>query len=387
MKLAPLLILACACLLCGCPGDKPADPKTAQEVVAAPAGEIGTGGLQITNAAALRPYYHDFGTVLYGERLMHTFEFSNREGRALTIKDMLPSCGCTTPRVSYIAEDGERVAGSTERGREVATIPAGARVEIDVAVDTTLVETPNLDKLSQVRVRTDSDTNPYVTLELHLKVIRAFRAVPTKLELGATPQSAGKSARTDISVCVKGDLSLITGITSVEGSFTAELQESFANGEKVWILTATAPPGLPLGPVKGKVTLSTSRADGTGVGSAFSVPILAQIVGDIVVNPGVLQLTNVDRAQGGEMRAELLVLVPGGKIRVTAARLEGSGEGDLELVANPVDPDDEGRARVHAIVLRAKAGLKAAEFHGSAVFETDDPHMPRVTVPYAGSSH
>ncbi|MBL8860196.1 MAG: DUF1573 domain-containing protein [Planctomycetes bacterium] len=386
MQFARLSLGLVAALLCSCPDTSSGPRAGATQNEFEPISSFGTGGLEITNASTARPYYHDFGTVLYGERLRHTFELINREKRALTIKDMLPSCGCTTPRVSYIAADGERVTGSNERGQEVITIPPGAKVEIEVAVDTTLVETPNLDKLSQVRVRTDSDTNPYITLELHLKVIRAFRAVPGKLDLGATPQSAGKSARTDISVCVKGNRSLIRSITHVEGPFTADLQESVAQGEKFWILTATAAPGLPLGPVKGSVTLSTTRDDGEGEGAAFSVPILAQIVNDIVVNPGVLQLVNVDRARGAEMRAELLVLVPGGKIRVLAARLEGTASGELELIANPIDPDDEGRARVHEIVFKAGAALNTADFRGLAVFETDDPNMPRVTVPYAGTS-
>jgi hypothetical protein len=347
---------------------------------------VGTGGLVLEHSNADRPYFHDFGNVLYGEQLRHTFELVNTEGRALVIKDMLPSCGCTTPRVSYVGGDGERVDGSVERGREVATIPPATKVEIEVAIDTTLVETPNLDKLSQVRVRTDSDTNPYLTLELHLKVIKAFRAVPGKLELGLTPQSVGKSARTDISTCVKGDGSRIKAITAVEGTFTAELQESVARGETFWILVATAPPGLPIGPQRGRVTLSTTNADGTGDGAAFSVPILAQVAPDIVVSPGILQLSNVDRSTGATLRAELLALVPGARVKVLATRLEGEASDDLELTVEASAPDEFGRAQRHEITFRAKPGLKAAYFRGTAVFETDDPGLPRIAVPYAGSS-
>jgi hypothetical protein len=313
----------------------------------------------------------------------------NTEGRTLTIRDMLPSCGCTVPRASYVGTDGVRVEGSVERGREVLAAPKDALVEIEIMIDTTLVEVPNIDKLSQVRVRTDSmsPTNAIVTLELHLKVIKAFRAVPAKLEFGLVPQSAGKSARVDVSTCVKGDGSRIKAIASIEGSFTAELQEAKLQDESYWILVATAPPGLPIGPQRGSVALTTTTADGTGDGAVFTVPILAQIAADVIVSPGVLQLTNVDRAQGGKLNAELLTLVPGAKLKVLSARLEGDASADLELVVTPEKPDEQGRAQRHQILLKSKPSLKADHFRGTAVFETDDERWPRISVPYAGSSH
>lgn len=348
---------------------------------------VGTGGFEITNPTAPRPYYHDFGSAPFGGRLKHTFLLKNVEGRALTIHDMLPSCGCTVPRVSYVTSDGERVSGVREKGRDLITIPAGAIAEVEISIDTTLVETPNIDKLSQVRLRCDSDANPYLTLELHLIVVLAFRAVPSKLDLGEVPQSVGKSARTDISVCVRGNPSQIRAIASVEGTFTADLQESKIGGERVWILTATAPPGLALGPARGSVVLTTTGLDGTGDGAAFTVPILAQIVTDIVVHPGVLQFQNLDRARGGRAEAEVLALVPGARVRVLASHLEGEASDDLVLEVVPVDPGDDQRAKRHAIRLSSKPSLSAAAFHGTLVLELDDPATPRITIPYAGNSH
>ncbi len=360
-------------------------PRVAQSPDPAPSRPVGTGGLVIRNGDSARPFFHDFGSVPYGERLRHVYVLENTEGRPLVIQDMLPSCGCTTPRVSYVGADGERVYGSTQRGAEVITLPAGAELEIEVAIDTTLVETPNLDKLSQVRVRSDSATNPYLTLELHLKVIKAFRAAPAKLEFGLVPQSAGKNARTDVSTCVKGDRSRILGIEAVEGTFTAEVQESSVNGETVWIVTASAPPGLPIGPQKGQILLRTTGPDGTGTGPAFHVPILAQISPDVSIAPGVLQLQVADRERGAELHAELRALVPGARFAIRAARLEGEATTGLELEARPLDADEDGRATSFDVVLRAKPGLPAGNFHGLAVFETDSAETPRVTAPFAGA--
>ena len=132
--------------------------------------------------------------------------------------------------------------------------------------------------------------------------------------------------------------------------------------------------------------MTTTNPDGQGDGAPFTVPILAQISQDVIVSPGVLQLSNVEPAKGATLHAELLALVPGAKLKVLAARLEGDASEDLELIVTPVAPDEDGRAQRHQIAFKSKPSLKAAHFRGTAVFETDDPQMPRISVPYAGSS-
>lgn len=41
---------------------------------------------------------HDFGDVIQGERLEHTFRFTNTGTTALIITNIEVSCGCTTPK-------------------------------------------------------------------------------------------------------------------------------------------------------------------------------------------------------------------------------------------------------------------------------------------------
>lgn len=44
--------------------------------------------------------FFDFGTITGGEVVAHTFRFRNSGNAALIVKDVIPSCGCTTPRLS-----------------------------------------------------------------------------------------------------------------------------------------------------------------------------------------------------------------------------------------------------------------------------------------------
>jgi Tol biopolymer transport system component len=58
--------------------------------------------------------------------------------------------------------------------------------------------------------------------------------------------------------------------------------------EPVWIVAVNAPPGLPLGPVRGKVRLATTGTDGTGTGPPFDLEVRGTVVEDIVPSPGIL---------------------------------------------------------------------------------------------------
>jgi hypothetical protein len=44
--------------------------------------------------------FFDFGTVCEGEVISHTFKFKNAGNGVLIVKDAIPSCGCTTPKLS-----------------------------------------------------------------------------------------------------------------------------------------------------------------------------------------------------------------------------------------------------------------------------------------------
>jgi len=58
-------------------------------------------------------YKHDFGTMIQGEKLSHTFKFTNTGGADLIISQASATCGCTVPTFSSKpVKPGER--GSIE---------------------------------------------------------------------------------------------------------------------------------------------------------------------------------------------------------------------------------------------------------------------------------
>jgi len=353
---------------------------------AAPAGGVGAAsaargaGLVRVPEGAPRPYFHDFGDRLWGEQIEHTYVLENREGRAVIVQDLLPDCGCTMPHATVVLADGSRVDGPFETRGMGLSVPADAKLEVRIGLDTTRVERPNQHKLAQVRLRSDSDETPYITFELHVLVKRTFRAVPAEAVLKDVPQTGGKSVRLDLSTEVPGDASRIRGIETVEGPFHAELTEAQVAGQSIWVLVVRAEPGSNLGPHEGRVVIGTTLADGTGIGQHFEVKVRAQIVEDCVIEP---RLIAISREADGSSSATLYALIPGAKVRVRTARLDGPAAASLRAEWEAIDPDAEGRAARWRITVRATSELPREGFSGKVVVELDDPSLPVVEAPYA----
>jgi hypothetical protein len=57
--------------------------------------------------------FFDFGSIVQGEVVTHTFRFRNSGNDVLIIKDLIPDCGCTQPKIDKkVLNPGEE--GSVE---------------------------------------------------------------------------------------------------------------------------------------------------------------------------------------------------------------------------------------------------------------------------------
>lgn len=347
----------------------------------------GNGGLTVLNLVGGRPSF-DFGRVAYGAKVEHVFRIRNDDASPVTIRDLIASCGCATPRISYLGADGKRVDGAAGVSRPVITLPSGTTAELLVRVDTEHVQVMNQDKLASVRMRSDSISTPYLTFELYLVVERVMRAVPGTIELGQTPQGAGRSGRTDVSSDVPGSQARVRGIESIEGPFTATVDEAEIAGAPVWIVVATAKGDLPIGPVSGKVILSVTGEDGTGAGAPFAIPVSAQISPEIVLRPPVLAFGTIAKGTAARVEAELVTLVPGERVKVTGFEVRTTPEGAARWIASeatPVDPVEDGSATKWVVVLQSWPKLEEPLFSGTIVLRTDHPKVSEIRAPFSGA--
>jgi hypothetical protein len=362
----PVLVLITALLcLVGC---SPSGPTPAPE------------GLVITNPTAERPYFHEFGNLPYGALPRHTFRVANREGRPVTIQDIQSVCWCTQPSAVVVAADGTRSAPS--RDGKGLVLPVDGQLELTVTIDTKLVEKMNIDKLALVRLRSDSTLTPYISFELHLVVKRPFRSVPAELDLGRIGHSSGKSGRVDCSVEVKGDPSRLIKIERVEGPFEASMQETTIAGETVWIVSATAPAGLPRGPIRGKVVLAATAPQGHDQPAPWEVPVVGTVVDDVVALPPVLNFGLTAQGSATTIVTDLVSSAQGASFRVLRHSVEGLPSADITVQWTPQSPDADGRADRWRAQVQATArdtGTRGLAT-GVLVVETDHPLQQLVRI-------
>lgn len=373
----PLLLLALALALAS---------ACAREGASAASPELGRGrGLLIRNPSSdpTRPYYHSFGRVPLGRIVSHTYELVNTDPAPVTVHRITPACSCTLGRAWCVAADGVRSEGSLAQD-PVIVVPPGAVLHLEFRLDSRAVQHKNVDRLSTVALACDSPNQPFMHLEMHSLVEVALQATPLPLELRELPRSAGGGGTASLARAVPGSAVRVLGLRSASPGLSASIEERELFGERVWLVHVEVEPGLPLGPLLGEVVLDVSGADGGGEGEPFTLPVRARIVEDVVLLPAALAFGRFDPTEGARVEARVQALVPGERIRVEGAILEGEGVESIEVDWSPIEPDALGRSSTWVLRLRAPPALAGTKLRGKLRVELDHPSLAWVEASLAG---
>jgi hypothetical protein len=131
-----ILTMVLAVSLTACQSDKNAEEKSAEEATEQAAENIQKTPVQATNnkvannasvpagpttTMSFEETTFDFGTIADGEKVRHTYEFTNTGSEALIISNCKGSCGCTVPQCPKEpippGESGEIVVEYNSRGK------------------------------------------------------------------------------------------------------------------------------------------------------------------------------------------------------------------------------------------------------------------------------
>lgn len=329
-----------------------------------------------------RLYYHDFGRVPEGQKVTRVFRLENTDPGPLTIKRLVPSCGCTLPSIHYVEDDGEVVVGRIrpEGGESVITIPAGVVADLALEIDTSMIKNANVDKLLTATITTDSPNGYYLNVEAHIFVERPFTVVPEVLNLGRLPINAGGQKSVQV-VQSKGFSRRVTEILEVPDGIRAELSHDTSLGQSVWILNAVFEPPLELGRRTETLLLATETEAGEP-SEPVKVPITAEGVPDLLADPARLVFAT-ERTTATTGAGSLRSLLSGHRYAIQEARLPAEHAELLELSYEAVQPDADGRSAAWSLVLTTKPPLGEGELlAGEVELVLDDPQHPSVRVPY-----
>ncbi|MEM9381531.1 MAG: hypothetical protein AAGB93_16370 [Planctomycetota bacterium] len=321
-----------------------------------------------------RPYFHDTGELIYGERRAWITRFRNVGASPVEVLSAQPACGCTRLFSMTVTppDGGPPEVLKTFDDRPITTVPVGGELELSVLVLSKFT-TPNQRKLANFRLSTDSDLEPYITLEVSILATRPFIFAPTEAKLLNTPTSHGKEARVKVLVESPGDPGRVLGIESSPDGLEVDLVEETFAGEFVWYIDIKAPPLTPLGVIRGSVVLRTTDSTGEGDGGRLALPVICQVVPDVVMEKPFAALGAFKATEGTVFESRLNALVPGAKMRVLRTRIEDAAFDGIAVEVTPVTPDDDGRAKEWQVTVRVAPGCPPGFLTGDIVFELDEP--------------
>ena len=330
----------------------------------------------------LRSYFHDFGRVPDGEVASHTFKLRNTDRLPLTIRRMSPSCGCTVPSVRYFDEDGRAVIGQPSNEPEILVIPPLADVELTVRIDTASIRNKNVQKLMQIRITTDSQNDPYLTLECSLMVEQAFRVDGNFVSLGKLPTSIGGFANTQVSQ-IGASSAVLTGVGATPPGIVARLTKSDIIGRGVWDLLVTASPPLELGNYAGEIELLAQTSDGEAHASWF-VEYRGTVVPDILVSPNRIIFEDFRSDGIASVDAEVRSMIPGARFAIKGAEVDGPMSEFIEVEWSPIGEPDGTSSSSWSIKATARPDIQNGRFSGTITIITDNSQTPRIDIIYAG---
>jgi hypothetical protein len=209
----------------------------------------------------------DFGKVVAGESVKHTFYFTNTGEGVLIISNVQPSCGCTTA--------GEWTR-QVEPGK-FGSIPVQFNsVNFNGAVHKT------------VSVASNDRSQPIVALQVNGTVWKPIEILPQYVVLNVPPDS--QTASNVVRVINNTDVPMVVSdLQSLSKFFTATLKTNAA-GKEYHIVVSTVPP-LPSGNNQGQITLKTSSTNFplvTITAIAYVQPAVSVLPPQIGIPPGPL---------------------------------------------------------------------------------------------------
>lgn len=331
-----------------------------------------------------RPYFHDFGTVRYGETRRKTFRLANTGTAPVKLLRALGACSCTrVASVRLLVEGQQAIAGDTTNTEHMLTIPPGEIGEMVVELDTTKT-TANRDKLAVLRLATDAEHTPFLMFEIHVLAEKLFDVKQGNVNMGEVAHYGGAGKTIQIFQRMPESLAALVDVVEASEGLQASLEYVNGGALPFWNLTVRLDEELPLGGFQGEVVLSHSGDDGNGDAGRLSVDVYASVVEPIVMHPRHQSFGAVSRGEPKSISANLKTLLPGQRIRVLKASVSGPSAEHIDVNVVPHTNNPDGVAGQFTIKLTASADLPPGKIDAQLRLELDDSQIPLIERPLGG---
>ncbi len=296
---------------------------------------------------------HEFGPVSDTRTYSTAFRFSNTGDETLVISDVKPACGCTVPTLS------RRSFASGEGGViEVAFDPSGQHGVVDkyIAVVSNAVDGP-------VKLRISA-------------LVRPLLGVDKFQRLGRLPLGRETTHRLELSY---EDPELhITNLSGNNPHVTARIAEMGQNKGAIEVTVSKEAPWGVVYATRLAITVYGRPEPGADpVEHEYTVFVTGEIFGELIADPAILSLGNLEPGRPCEAAA-MLSSESGRPFSVLSAEI---AESDLPGLEARVEPQGPSAARV---VVHGATGTYRGSFNGAVRIVTDVPGEDALTLRFGG---
>jgi hypothetical protein len=209
----------------------------------------------VTNAAGPKIKFdsenYDFGRILVGDPVEHTFRLTNTGDETLVLSSVKPTCGCTA--VSATTSSGSFITWS----REVAPGQSGI---IPIRIETLQFGGQNV--IKYVTVTSNDKARPVINLQIHGHVRLPIEVTPSAASFDFTAGTSGNDTRV-LKIFNRTDTPLtLFGPRSTTNVFSAVLKTNVPGQEFELTVTAAPPsaltPSLVVSTIHGNILLASS---------------------------------------------------------------------------------------------------------------------------------
>ena len=159
----------------------------------------------------------------------------------------------------------------------------------------------------------------------------------------------------------------------------ANLETIEVAGQPAWRLSVKLPALTNIGPIQDEIVLRTTDRDGVGEDERLTVPVHGQVVADIGVFPETLSFGMLSQGESGELEAQVLARVPGARVKIVGAEIDGPLAEHVELEYRPVRGDAVGRSKEWRIHMKAAGSIPVGRATGTLNIRLDDAQYPELS--------
>ena len=303
----------------------------------------------------------DFGRVADHETRNARVLIRNTGDRPLTVRDLVPTCGCTTTRFET-----------------PATIPAGG--ESAVVLDFDPRGSGRQEKY--VRVVSDDPQRPNRTIKIRAEVIATLTAEPRFLALGRAEAGAPVMGSVEITAALDGcslDFAKLDGDLATHATSSITRLNDPAEPRGVWRVDVNFDDTVPWGWHTGSMLVVGTVETETGERPiTMNFAMNGSFEGAVIANETMLGLQTLRPGQPIE-RETTILRADGRPLACLSATIVGGPPG----IEARIEPLDATRTRWR-LRLEGAAPVAAGTLEGTVVVTTDTPENPVLAFRFAG---